>query len=162
VLENSQKSTEEIRNRVIFFLLFLTSEKCIEACSKFITPEKLIFKLSKIWCNDIFVPGRVFIDAVKNDYSEKSSRIFQDCFDIEEYDVLERFHIFFDLRLNMLSEKSKNNAEFPVTDMWENILKDARYVLDEITPDQKKLRIELEQKVDQALENNKNILDGFL
>ena len=159
---NSQKSTEEIRNRVIFFLLFLTSEKCIEACSKFTTAEKLIFKLSKIWFNDIFVPGRVFIDAVKNDYSEENSRIFQDCFDVEEYDVLERFHIFFDLRLNMLSEKNKNNAEFPVTDMWENIVKDAGYVLDEIVPDQNNLRTELEEKVAQALENNKNILDGFL
>jgi len=161
-LTNDKKFDEEIRNRIIFFLLFLTSEKCIEECSKSTSQEKLIFKLSKIWFNDIFVPGKVFIDAVKNGYSEENSRIFQDCFDVEEYDVLERFHLFFDLRLNMLSDKSKKNAEFPITDMWENILKDARHVLDEIIPDQAKLRKQLEQKVKIALENNKSILNGFL
>jgi hypothetical protein len=161
-LEIPQKSAEGIRNRVIFFLLFITSEKCIEACTKFASSEKVIFKLSKTWFNDIFIPGKVFLDAVKNEHSDETSKVFQDCFDVEEYDVLERFHIFFDLRMNMLNKKDKTNNEFPVSDMWKNIVKDARHVLQEIVPDQDKLREQLEQKVELAIKNNRNIVEGFL
>jgi len=160
-MSNNPQLDEEVKNRVVFFLLFLTSKSCIEECSKFTSPEKLIFKLSKIWFNDIFVPGKVFINAVKNDYSEEKTKYFQDCFDVEEYDVIERFHLFFDLRLNMLNDKSKENEVIPINDMWENILKDAHHVLDEIVPDKNLLREQLEQKVKLAIENNKNILDTF-
>ena len=58
-------------------------------------------------------------------------------------------------------EKSKKNSEFPVTDMWANIVKDAHHVLDEIVPNQNQLRDQLEEKVEQALQNNKNIMEFF-
>jgi hypothetical protein len=153
------QADNKVRDRVIIFLLFLSSRTCIDTCSKTIPAEKLVFKLSEIWFTKIFVPGKVFINAVKSSYSEEESKRFQDCFDVEEYDVLERFNLFFDLRINMLSKKNKKNEVFPDSDLWKNIVKDARHVLDEIVSDQDLLRRQLEERVSQIMENNKSILN---
>lgn len=147
---------KNIRERVIFFLLILTSEMCLKECYKIIPPEKLIFRLAKIWFNEIFAPGKTFVRAIKNSYSEEKAAYFIDCFEVEEYDVIERFSLFFDLRLNMHSKSKIENAQIPQDDLWHSIQKDARHVLEELFLNQESLRKKLEFEITEGLQDKNN------
>ena len=138
-------SEEKIREQVVVFLLFLTSEESLEACHKFITPEKLSLKLARIWFDDIYVPGIRYLDGgLKGDFFGEEVRKFRDSFTEEEFKALDRFHQFFELRLGMIPTSfRRENASWPRNDSWSNVVKDARNLLNLFALDTDALRSEI-------------------
>ena len=122
--------TEKTREHVIIFLLFLTSEESLKVCHKFIAPGKLAFELARIWFDDIYLPGIRYLDGgLKGDYSEKAVAKFAEGFTQDEFKALERFHHFFELRLEMVPASARETGDWPQNDTWSNMVKDARNLL---------------------------------
>ena len=126
---------EAVRERVIGFLLFLTSKEASDLLHEYVSPAKLAFEMCKIWFNHIFDAGMRYLDNIKADYSEEKAELFRSSFDDEEWKSLERFHHFWELRLDMLPDKYRRQEEFPGNDTWTNIRRDAGYVLRALAPD---------------------------
>ncbi len=133
--------TVKTREHVIVFLLFLTSEESLKACHKFIAPEKLAFELARIWFDDIYLPGRRYLDGgLKGDHSEKAIAKFAEDFTQDEFKALERFHHFFELRLGMVPVSKRETGDWPQNDTWSNMVKDAGNLLDLFALDADALR----------------------
>jgi hypothetical protein len=93
-----------------------------------------------LWFDEIYVPGTRYMDGLKGDRDEDEVSAFSDLFTAEELTSLERFHAFLDLRLDMVSERVLENHSFPAGDMWENIVRDARYLVEDLEPDAERRR----------------------
>ena len=133
--------TEKTREHVIVFLLFLTSEESLKACHKFIAPGKLAFELARIWFDDIYLPGIRYLDGgLKGDNSEKAVAEFTEGFTQDEFKALERFHHFFELRLEMVPASTRATGDWPQNDTWSNMVKDARNLLNLFPVDADALR----------------------
>ena len=159
-------STDEkkVRERVIVFLLFLTSEESLKACHRFITPEKLSLRLARMWFDEIYMPGTRYLNGgLKGDYSEEEVEKFHDNFSDGELKALERFHRFFELRLEMIPASSRRtspevipasfgkNGIWPQNNSWSNVLRDARNLLSLFALDADALRSETFEMFMQAL-----------
>ncbi len=140
------------RERVVIFLAFLTSKDCQNACRQHARPEELAAALSRLWFNDIYVPGQSYIDGLKGDRSLEDLERFEACFNDNERAILERFHGFFELRLDFVTNRVLGRAFFPDNDSWHGLIKHAAYVLAELEPDPDRLRTLLAAYVTQALE----------
>ncbi len=152
--------TEKIRDQVIVFLLFLTSEKSLKVCHKFVSPEKLAFELARIWFDEIYVPGIRYLEGgLKGDYSEEAVDEFEDSFTDDELDALERFHLFFELRLQMIPDSSIKTGIWPQNESWRNIIKDAGHLLQALEPDAESKRTRLAGIVKERLTGKSNLLD---
>jgi hypothetical protein len=135
---------DRIRERAVVFLLFLTSEESLEACHKFIAPENLSLKLARIWFDEIYVPGVRYLDGgLRGDYSKGEVERFRRSFTEEELNALERFHRFFELRLEMIPTSSRVSGVWPQNDSWDNVVKDARNLLNLFALDADSLRSEV-------------------
>lgn len=140
------------RERVVIFLAFLTSEDCQNACRQYARPEELAAALSRLWFNDIYAPGQSYLDGLKGDRSIEDLERFEACFSDSERAILERFHGFFELRLDFVTNRVLGRAFFPDNDSWRGLIKHAAYVLAELEPDPDRLRTLLAAYVTQALE----------
>lgn len=134
------------------FLGFLTSEKCRKACSKHARPELLAAMLTQLWFEEIYVPSETAINGIKPVPAPEDCRRFNACFTSEELVALERFHGFFELRLDFLTNQIYGRAFFPENSSWRSILEHAKYVLAELNPDPEWLRSLLESMI-QNLQN---------
>jgi len=158
-LRKNDISPQETRERVIFFLLLMTSKDALDACQEFFPQEKLAFELSRLWFDEIYTPGLSYLDdSLKGDYSEEKIRQFEDAFEVEEIIELERFHRFFELRIEMLQAKHKKAGNFPESDLWRNMVKHASYLLQALTPNARKLQDAFGKKIVHAIGNEQNIL----
>ena len=137
------------RERVIVFLAFMTSEECRAACRKHAQPEALAATLVRLWFDEIYVPGDSTLDGLKPGVDPYDLARFNACFSSEELSILERFHGFFELRLNFLSNRLYGRAFFPENDSWHSLLQHATYVLGELAPDPDQLRKVLANLVQQ-------------
>ena len=117
------------------FLGFLTSEKCRTACSRHARPEFLAAMLTQLWFEEIYVPSETAIDGIRPVPDPEDCRRFNACFSTEELGSLERFHGFFELKLNLLTNQIYGRAFFPENDSWQGILNHAKYLLAELNPD---------------------------
>lgn len=152
--------TEKAREHVIVFLLFLTSEDSLKACHKFISPERLAFRLARIWFDDIYLPGVRYLNGgLKGDYSEKAEAKFRDCFTQEEFKALERFHNFFELRLEMVPASTTETDVWPQNDSWSNMVKDARNLLNLFGVDADARRCEITEMLRETLGKSLDIPD---
>ncbi len=158
--ENELIRTNDIRSQVTFFLLFLTSDACLEACDEIMPREKLAFELCRIWFDEIYAPGQSYLESIKGDFSPEDVEAFEEAFEVEELIDLERFHHFFELRMKMLAEKYKRDSSFPDNDMWRNLTRSAAHVLKEIEPNAAQLRSVLEEKVETAVRQRGRLLEG--
>lgn len=135
---------EKARKHLIVFLLFLTSEESLERCRKLIAPGKLAFELARIWFDDIYLPGIRYLDGgLKGDYSETAVAEFTEAFTRDEFKALERFHHFFELRLEMIPAATRKTGDWPQNDTWSNIVKDASNLLNLFALDADGLRCEV-------------------
>lgn len=158
-LQQDDLQINEIREHVIFFLLLITSEDALNACQEFFPQEKLAYELCRTWFDEIYAPGLSYLDdSLKGDFSEEKVRQFEEAFDVEEIIELERFHRFFELRVEMLHARQKSAAGFPEDDMWRNLVKHAAYLLEALTPNAKKMQDAFGKKIIQAINSQKNIL----
>lgn len=143
---------QDTRDRVIDFLLFLASEECLNASQQGLVPwEKLAYELARIWFNEIYSPGIRYIDALKGDFSPQEAQDFQENFSEEELESLERFHRFFELRVDILPESARRAEIFPENDAWRNIMRHARYLAEELEPDAEKRRSRLAKYIRKSL-----------
>lgn len=152
-----ENQPQNIRERVIDFLLFLSSEEHLRACRRLMPPELLAFELSRLWFNEIYAPGARYLESLKGDFSPEKARQFQECFSEEEFAALERFHRFFELRIDMLPETARQKGIFPESDAWRNIMRHAGYLAEELEPDAEKRRSRLAKYLRKALMEQKRL-----
>ncbi len=131
------------RNRVVAFLAFLTSAECHEACHQHAQPDELAAALTRIWFDDLYIPGDSYVDGLKGALCEAQIVEFESCFSDGELESLARFHGFFELRLNFVTNSARGRGFFPENDSWQSILKHASYVLAELDPDPDQIRATL-------------------
>lgn len=142
---------QNIRDRVIDFLLFLASEKHWRASRRLIAPELLAFELSRLWFDEIYAPGGRYLESLKGDFSQEKAQEFRSYFSDEEMESLERFHRFFELRIDMLPETARQKGIFPESDAWRNIMRHAAYLAEELEPDAEKRRSRLQKYLRRGL-----------
>lgn len=123
------------RDRVVLFLLFLTSEKCVEALKRRIPADRVVFEFCRLWFDEIYTPSARYMDGLKGDVSRERVAAFAQHFDEDELAALERFNAFLDLRIDMLSDAQRASRTFPENDMWRNIVRDAGYLVEDLEPD---------------------------
>lgn len=157
----NRKTAQEIREQVISFLLFLTSETCLKSCYRYMPAEKFNFELCRVWFEEIYAPGRRYLTTLKGDFSEEAARFFQTCFTEEEFQSLERFHRFWELRLDMLAEKCRQQGIFPDNDSWGNLRRDARYLVETLEPDKRRRRTLLERLMKRFFERGEKLAGPF-
>ena len=133
------------RERVTSFLALLSSDRSREFLARFIDPQHLAFELCRVWFDELYVPGIAYFHGLKGDYSEVAARAFRDAFENDELSALERFHRFFELRVDMLRNQAREAGRFPNTDLWRNLVKDAGYLLEDLDPKPAELRRRLEE-----------------
>ena len=150
--EEISTPTQDFRDRVVVFLAFLTSERCREACRRHAASEELAAALARLWFDEIYVPGDRYLDGLKGDRSDEEVERFQACFTDDERAALERFHGFFELRLDFVSNSARGRAFFPDNDSWRSLLQHAAYLLDDLDPDPDRLRSVLAGLVEDVLE----------
>jgi hypothetical protein len=56
--------SSKARERVIVFLAFLTSEACRDACRRYVENEQLAAALSRLWFDEIYVPGERYLHGL--------------------------------------------------------------------------------------------------
>jgi len=144
-------TTADFRGRVVVFLAFLTSEACLEACRRYAAAEALAATLTRLWFDEIYVPGERYLDGVKGDRSNEEVARFRTCFTEGELADLERFHGCFELRLDLVSNRAHGRAFFPDNDSWRSLLRDAARLVDALQPDADRLRKLLAGFVEEAL-----------
>lgn len=146
-------STTDVRERIVVFLAFLTSERCRAACRRHALPEELAAALSRLWFDELYVPGERYLDGLKGDRSDEEVERFLACFTDDERAALERFHGFFDLRVDFVSNSARGRAFFPDNDSWRGLIQHAAHVLDDLDPDPDRLRSLLAAFVEETLGN---------
>ncbi|MCH8124363.1 hypothetical protein IIC38_00100 [candidate division KSB1 bacterium] len=162
-MNKTKKSCKEIREQVVLFLLFITSEDCLQAYENSISQEKLAFELSRIWFDEIYIPGMIYlVDGLKGNFSENNAREFEKCFTEKEFKSLERFHRFFELRMDMLSKDMKKKGTIPQNDSWQHLKKHASYLADELEPNADEKRKHLERMVKDGLLDDGKLLKGSI
>lgn len=155
-----ENQAQNIRERVIDFLLFLSSEEHWRASCLLMPAERLAFELSRLWFNEIYAPGRRYLESLKGDFSPKKAQEFRECFSDEEMESLERFHRFFELRIDMLPETARQQGIFPESDAWRNIMRHAAYLAEELEPEAEKRRNRLAKYLRKALMHQTPLPEG--
>ncbi len=138
------------RTRIILFLAFMTSPECQELCRKAAAPEAVAARLTRVWFDDLYVPGESYFDGLKGNVQESEVEFFESCFSKEELAILERFHGFFELRLDFLANSRHGRAQFPDNDSWRSLIRHADHVLSELAPNPDHIRGVVESLASQA------------
>jgi len=160
-MNKRKKSCKEIREQVVLFLLFVTSEDCFKAYENSISQERLAFELSRIWFDEIYIPGMIYlIDGLKGNYSEKNAGEFEKCFTEKEFKSLERFHRFFELRMEMLSNDIKKKGIIPQNASWQHLKKHASYLAAELEPNADEKKNQLRSLVKGGLLKDGRLLES--
>lgn len=133
-----------IRGRVTSFLALLSSSRAHDLLSREIPRERVAFELIRCWFDEIYSPSIRYVDGLRGDFSEAEARRFRSVFSAEELAAIERFHRFTELRLEMTPPAILENRRFPMDDRWNQIVKDASYLLDELEPNPSALRTRME------------------
>ena len=152
-----EKATHPIRERVVLFLAFLTSEACWAACRQYMTHEALSAELTRLWFDELYVPGTSYLHGLKGDQSADAIAQFEACFTPDERATLERFHGCFELRLDMAINRVQGRARFPDNDSWRSIIRDAAHLLADLEPNAERLQTLLAAMIER-ITNRANIL----
>jgi hypothetical protein len=125
---------------VLVFLSFFTSIESQQTLAPHLAPETRAYELSRIWFDDVFVPGIRYLEGIKGDRDENASTEFKSYFTEEEWKYIERFHRFLELRIDMIPESYRRKRQLPGNNLWESIVRDAAYLLELLEPDPQKRR----------------------
>ena len=120
------------RRRVATLLGLLTSEEAQETMSQRLGRSRLAYELACAWFDDVYVPSERYMDGLKGDMAPEAAETFRDAFDPVELAAMERFHRFFELRIDMLPDAMIASRCIPVDDRWRSLMKDAGYLLEDI------------------------------
>jgi len=118
------------RARVIGFLAFLSGHAGVPSReNNSIVRNDLPQVLSGLWFDEIFLPSRRYLDCLKGDQAESASAAFWSEFSQPERNALERFHRFFELRLEMMERGLKRGDGEDILNFWSHTVKDAALAL---------------------------------
>ncbi len=120
------------RRRIATLLGLLTSEEAQETMSQRLGRSRLAYELACAWFDDVYVPSERYMDGLKGDMAPEAAETFRDAFDPVELAAMERFHRFFELRIDMLPDAMIASRCIPVDDRWRSLMKDAGYLLEDI------------------------------
>lgn len=157
-LSADQSRPTSTRDRVVLFLLFLTSDACRRSLARRIPEDRIIFELCRVWFDEIYVPGPRYLDGLKGDLTAERVAEFASHFTDEEFESLERFHAFFELRMDMQPEKVLRDRSFPDSDLWQNVVRDARYIVEDLEPNAEKRRAMIEWFADSTVDADSPVL----
>lgn len=137
-----------IRQQVIFFLLMLSSDRSQKTLQPWISPERLAYRLCALWFDSIYAPSRRYIRGWKGDFSPEAAESFRNAFSEDEFAMLEQFHCFLELRMDMLPEEMLQRQEIPQNDLWRNIQRHAANTLHFLVRNPERYRQELEHRLE--------------
>lgn len=130
--DNPLAPTPDHRRRMTTLLGLLASEDAQETLAKRFARPQLAYELACAWFDDVYVPSERYMDGLKGDLSSEVAETFRDAFDPVEIAAMERFHRFFELRIDMLSPALLASRRIPVDDRWRSLMKDAGYLLEDL------------------------------
>jgi len=133
-----------IRSRLLDTLVLIHRSEQLVSIRPDIPPENIAFELCRLWFDHIFTPSQRYIDGWKGDADPDAEAEFIASFSEDEYEWLERFHRFMELRIDRLSEKQKGEGVFPINDTWKGISRDAGNLLDLLDPGGRRKTSQLE------------------
>jgi len=106
------------------------------------------------------LPGIRYLDGgLKGDISERAVARFAEGFTEEEFKALERFHSFFELRLEMVHAAAREAGVWPQNDSWSNMVRAARNLLDLFLADADALRSGMSEMFRQTLGKSLDVPD---
>ncbi len=123
------------RQRVLLFLKLFSSTAAIERLIGSSDPSATADQLCSLWINEIYIPGLRYRDGLKGDRRKEEVERFESQFSRIELALLEQFHRFLELRLEMLPKRLAEERTFPQGAFWQNIIAHARRILEEIDPE---------------------------
>ncbi len=124
--------TPDHRRRMTTLLGLLASEDAQETLAERFERPQLAYELACAWFDDVYVPSERYMDGLKGDLSSEAAETFRDAFDPVEIAAMERFHRFFELRIDMLSPALLASRRIPIDDRWQSLMKDAGYLLEDL------------------------------
>lgn len=128
------------RERVVAFLTLLTNDRCRVNLARRLGDDRVLFEFCRIWFDDIYEPGDRYMDGIKGDRDGTRIDRFEAAFSDDELASLRRFHAFLELRMEMVPQRLRAERRLPESDLWNNIVRDATYLLEEIEPDEARRR----------------------
>lgn len=135
---------DDHRRRVLAFITLFASTDAIERVIGSSVPEEVADRLCRLWIDEIYIPGIRYRDGLKGDRALDEVNRFLSSFSDRERYLLEQFHRFLELRLQMLPKRLPTERAFPRGAFWQSIIQHARRVLEEIDPE----RLEVDELLD--------------
>ena len=120
------------RRRITTLLGLLASEEAQETLAKRLERPRLAYELACAWFDDAYVPSERYMDGLKGDLASEAAETFRDAFDPVEIAAMERFHRFFELRIDMMPPDLLASRRIPIDDRWRSLMKDAGYLLEDL------------------------------
>lgn len=118
------------RSEVISFLRLLSDLDAVDAFAARYADKDVPAELCRIWFDEIYAPSKTYLEGMKGDASEQEAERFNAFFTTEELDALERFHRFFELRVEMHQKSGGQLGKFSDSQLWKYLFKDAIAALD--------------------------------
>lgn len=138
------------RRRVAAYLALLSSRKAHTVLGRIIEPQRLAFALCRAWFEVVYVPSGRYLDGLRGDVSHEAVRSFETAFDDDELAALERFHRFFELRLERQPAEVLESGRILLDDPWDALVKDAGYLLESLEVDANEVRSRLEDRLSES------------
>ena len=120
----------DFRNEVLALLQLIARFDRQEGADLGVPLEYVPAELCRFWFDDVYVPSENYFDAPKGDISAKAVADFEANFSEDDLLALARFHRFLELRLEMLPEVEDRLKSLYQSDLWIDIMKDARNTLE--------------------------------
>lgn len=128
------------RRRTATLLALLASERSQVALARKAGRERIAYELARAWFDDVYLPSGRYLRGLKGDFSRDAAERFRDAFDPVELAALDRFHRFFELRLDMLPDGAIEEGRIPIDGRWRSLMRDAGYLLEDLGVDGEDLR----------------------
>lgn len=141
-MPESLENAPDHRRRVATLLTLLASEDNQRVLARRSGRERLAFELARAWFDDVYVPSGRYLGGLKGDYSPEAAELFRDAFDPVELAAMERFHRFFELRVDMLPGPLLEER-IPIGERWRSLMRDAGYLIEDLGVDVEALRLRL-------------------
>ncbi len=92
-------------------------------------------RLCTLWIDELYLPGIRLRDGLRANRTAAGLRVFEAEFSPAEITLLEQFHRFLELRLEMLPKRLEAERAFPNGEFWKAISGHAGRILEEIDPE---------------------------
>ncbi len=133
--DSEQNPEAVIRDRVLNALALIHLSDIVFLKRNDTPRERLAYGLLEFWLDHVYTPGLRYMDGLKGDRNEAEAALFLESFSEEEFDWLERFNRFLELRIDRLRPDDRTSNSFPIKDTWNGIVRDAGNLIALMEPD---------------------------